>query len=130
MGNSGSKLVVYMTKIEMAHEVDRLRTVVSDQQDFLAGSSLCDGCQAKREERRILATPRIQVEEERDELRAQLAAKDTEIAGLREHIEKLELHDDVFIDAVLKEIGQAAVRRIQDECSAAKKSELDASGEG
>lgn len=43
---------------------------------FLAATSLCEGCQKKREERRIIATPRIQVEEELDRLRADSAMLD------------------------------------------------------
>ncbi len=39
--------------------------------ELAAGSSLCEACQKKRMERRIIATPRIQVEEERDRLRAE-----------------------------------------------------------
>ena len=40
---------------------------------FMAGSSLCEECQKTREARAIIATPRIQVEEDRDSLRQQLA---------------------------------------------------------
>jgi len=45
-----------------------LERELADRIDFLAGSSLCEGCQVKRGERRIIATPRIQVEEDRDRL--------------------------------------------------------------
>lgn len=46
-----------------------LRTENKYLRDFLAGCSLCRECQAVREARAIIATPRIQVEEERDALR-------------------------------------------------------------
>ena len=49
---------------------------IKDMFDFLAATSLCEGCQKKRLERRIIATPRIQVEEERDRLRGDSALLD------------------------------------------------------
>ena len=49
---------------------DKAAARATDAWDFVAGTSLCEGCQQKRVERRIIATPRIQVEEERDALRA------------------------------------------------------------
>ena len=53
--------------------VSELEKQLKDARDFMAGTSLCEGCQRKREERKIIATPRIQVEEERDRLRQALA---------------------------------------------------------
>ena len=54
--------------------------------EFLAGSSLCPECQKYREARAIIATPRIQVEEERDQLREALATAQAE--GRREQWEE------------------------------------------
>lgn len=49
-----------------------LEAQLAETNAFLAASSLCEGCQQKRVERAIIATPRIQVEEERDSLRREL----------------------------------------------------------
>jgi len=49
--------------------------------DFLAGSSLCEGCQSRRVERKIIATPRIQVEEKCEALTARVSELE---AALRE----------------------------------------------
>lgn len=69
---------------EAIEEIERLRGELHYYQDFMAGSSLCEGCQQKREERRIIATPRIQVEEERDSLRARIAELEGEIRAMVE----------------------------------------------
>jgi len=53
--------------------IDAAEAAYFDMVALSAGSSLCEGCQKKRWERRIIATPRIQVEEERDQLRARIA---------------------------------------------------------
>jgi hypothetical protein len=53
-------------------ELDALTAERNALRDICAGSSLCTGCQKKRNERKIIATPRIQVEEERDALREEV----------------------------------------------------------
>jgi hypothetical protein len=58
--------------LDLLAERDRLKDQVKDLTEICAGSSLCKACQQKREERRIIATPRIQVEEERDRLNGEL----------------------------------------------------------
>ena len=69
--------------------IDQLLASSADMASFMAGTSLCEGCQVKREERRIIATPRIQVEEERDALRAQLAELCSALQGLDAQMSEL-----------------------------------------
>ena len=84
---------------------------IKDMFDFLAATSLCEGCQKKRLERRIIATPRIQVEEERDRLRG----------------------DSALLDALLDPEGPFVVHRTMgsNECSVHTRDEIRAAlGEG
>lgn len=53
---------------QCGERIAKLECELKEAHDFMAASSLCEGCQKKREERAIIATPRIQVEEERDRL--------------------------------------------------------------
>ena len=63
---------------EWIKERSALEADFAEANEFMAATSLCEGCQVKRAERAIIATPRIQVEEERDELRQQLDWKPDE----------------------------------------------------
>ena len=65
-------------------KINHLRAELDERWEFLAATSLCKGCQQKREERAIIATPRIQVEEERDTLRAQLATANSKCVDAAE----------------------------------------------
>jgi len=83
---------------ERDEEVGRLKAKLVDRNNFLAGCSLCEECQKKREERAIIATPRIQVEEDRDRLRAQLAELEAEVGRLSKAIHTFAYDRDYLCD--------------------------------
>ena len=92
-------------------ELDALTAERNALRDICAGSSLCTGCQKKRNERKIIATPRIQVEEERDALRE-------EVEGLKNVKRKLSIlhHEaatEVDNERIVSNRYRAALERIK-----------------
>ena len=81
--------------------------------NFCAATSLCEGCQKKREERAIIATPRIQVEEDRDSLRQQLAEAKKLLLARALHISNAEAQIHGLEKRVCAGIDQLAEREAE-----------------